>query len=114
MRVIGRLAMFVGSVTMAAAGTVMVGSAASADAPAGGCPSGFQLLSVATLAAQGYHLPALIDDPNVTLGNPNSEAWSQQPGNGDGYVCGRPEGNRTTSFGGPLYLFVDNQLPASS
>jgi hypothetical protein len=56
----------------------------------------------------------LIDNPNVDLGNPNSEAWNSQPGNGDGFVCGRPEGDRTTSFGGQLYLFVDNQLPASS
>ena len=113
MRVIGRLGKMCVSLALAA-GTVAAGAAASADTPVGGCPSGFQLLSVTSLSSEGYHLPALIDDPNVALGNPNSAGWPQQPGNGDGYVCGRAEGNRTTGFGGQLYLFVDNQLPVSS
>ncbi len=89
-------------------------SAASADTTVGSCPAGFQLLSVAALTAEGYHLPALIDNPDLVLGNSHSNAWVQQPGNGDGWVCARPEGNRTTAFGGPLYLFVDDQLPAAS
>ncbi len=112
MRSVVRLGMMVGSVMMTTAGLGAFGGPASAGAPVGGCPSGFQLLSVAALAGEGYEAPGLIDTGD--LGNPHSNAWNSQPGNGDGYVCGRPEGNRTTFFGGQLYLFVDNQLPASS
>ena len=111
-----RLGLAAASATLATTAGVMAAAAgvASADTPAGGCPAGFQLLSVSDLGVEGYHLPALVDDPGVALGNPQSSAWVQQPGNGDGWVCARPEGNRTTSFGGPLYLFVDDQLPAPS
>ena len=111
-----RLGLASASVTLATTASVVASTttAASADAPAGGCPAGFQRLSVATLTAEGYHVPALIDNPNLVLGNTHSNAWIQQPGNNDGWVCALPEGNRTTSFGGPLYLFVDDQLPASS
>jgi hypothetical protein len=114
MRIVGRVGILVGSAALATAATVVFGGPASASVVESGCPAGYQLLSVTTLTADGYHVPALIDNPSVDLGNPNSEAWNSQPGNGDGFVCGRPEGNRTTSFGGPLYLFVDNQLPASA
>ena len=92
-------------------------SAASADPPPGGCPTGYQLLSVATLSAQGYMVPALIDSPTsgvVGHGQGNGASWVQQPGNGDGFVCGRALGNQVTPWGGQLYDFVDNQLPASS
>jgi hypothetical protein len=114
MRIVNRAGMMVGAAALATAATVVFVGPAAASVAVSGCPAGYQLLSVPTLTADGYHLPALIDDPNVDLGNPNSKAWNSQPGNGDGFVCGRPEGNRTTSFGGQLYLFVDNQLPASS
>lgn len=113
MRIVGRVGIMVGSAALATAATVVSVGPASASVVGSGCPAGFQLLSVTTLTAEGYE-PALIDNPSVDLGNPNSHAWNSQPGNGDGFVCGRAEGNRTTSFGGPVYLFVDNQLPASS
>jgi hypothetical protein len=114
MRIVRRVGMLVGSAALATAATVVCAGPASASEAVSGCPAGYQLLSVTTLTADGYHVPALIDNPDVNLGNPNSEAWNSQPGNGDGFVCGRPEGNRTTSFGGQLYLFVDNQLPSAS
>ncbi len=90
----------------AAAGFTSVGGA-SAAAPANGCPAAFQLLSVPVLAAEGYHVPALVDSPTSGIRS------FGQPGNGDGWVCGLQLGNRLTSFGDPLYNFVDNQLPAS-
>ena len=77
---------------------------AAAGPPANGCPTGYQLLSVATLTAEGYQVPALVDSSSFhSFG---------EPGNGDGLVCGVQLGNRTTSFGQPVYNFIDNQLPA--
>jgi hypothetical protein len=110
-----RLGLAAASATLATTAGVVTSAAtaASADTQVGSCPAGFQLLSVVALTAEGYHLPALIDNPDLVLGNPHSNAWLQQPGNNDGWVCALPEGNRTTSFGGQLYLFVDDQLPAS-
>lgn len=81
---------------------------ASAAAPITGCPVAYQLLSVATLTAEGYHVPAQVDSPTSGVRSYG------EPGNGDGWVCAAPIGNRLTSFGGQVYNFVDNQLPASS
>jgi hypothetical protein len=80
---------------------------AFADPPANGCPAGYQLLSVSALSAQGYKVPALVDSPTSGIRS------FGQPGNGDGWVCGVQLGNRLTPFGGPLYNFTDNTLPAS-
>jgi hypothetical protein len=74
-------------------------------------------MSVATLSAQGYLVPAEVDNPAsgvVGHGSGNGQAWVQQPGNGDGWVCGRELGKQLTPWGDPLYDFIDNQLPAST
>ena len=78
--------------------------------PSSGCPDGFALLNVAVLTAEGYHAPQIVD----TAPPGNNSSWGSAGGNNDGWVCGRPKGNQTTSFGGPLYLFLDNQLPAAT
>lgn len=90
------------------AGLLSTATVAFAAPPSNGCPAGYQLLSVATLTSQGYHIPAEVDSPTsgvLSFG---------QPGNGDGAVCGVKLGNQLTSFGLPIYNFIDNQLPASS
>jgi hypothetical protein len=59
-----------------------------------------------TLTEEGYHAPALVDSSTsgvLSFG---------QPGNNDGAVCGVQLGNQLTSFGLPVYNFIDNQLPA--
>ncbi len=90
-----------------ALGAVMGGETAQAAAPSGGCPVGYQRLTVDSLTAQGYGVPGLVDDPS-------SGIWSfGQPGNGNGFVCARQMGNRVTHFGGPYYNFLDDGLPAS-
>ncbi len=86
---------------------VLHGSPASAAPPATGCPRGFDLLSVADLAALGYHVPGIVDDPANTYG------IGHQPGNGDGLVCARLLGKVDKTTGQPLYEFVDNTLPSS-
>lgn len=83
-----------------------VGVAAAAP-PSNGCTPGYQLLVVAELTAQGYRVPALVDDP--TSGVPSFG----RPGNGDGLICARKLGNQLTPFGAPIYNFMDNGLPAS-
>lgn len=99
-----------------AAGPVLTLEAAQAAPPGDGCPRGFDLLSVQTLTADGYRLPALIDDPTSGVvgqeGQGEGNAWIGQPGNGDGWICGRHLGKQLTPLGLPLYLFIDNQLPA--
>ena len=65
-----------------------------------------ELLSVAELLTTGYRIPARIDDPTSGI------KTFGRPGNGDGLVCGVPVGNQTTQ-GLQLYMFFDNQLPAS-
>lgn len=90
------------------AGLLSSARVAYADPPSNGCPAGYELLSVATLTSQGYQLPAKIDDPTSGIRS------FGQPGNGDGAVCGVVLGNRLTSFGLPIYNFIDNQLPSSS
>lgn len=82
-----------------------IGSAGAQSAPEG-CPKGYQVLVVSELTLQGYQVPAQMDDPNsgfLSFG---------QPGNGDDRVCAQEIGHQTTSFGGQLYQFWDNVLPA--
>ena len=78
---------------------------ASAAPPSNGCPSGYRLLAISDLLAVGpYHVPGLVDDPTsgvLSFG---------RPGNGDGYVCGVPLGDKQTPFGGQVYNFFDNTL----
>jgi hypothetical protein len=112
-----RLTPVIALLVAAAAGAMSAAAPALAAPPPNGCPAGYQLLSVATLSAQGYKVPALVDSPTGGLvghGPGNGASWVQQPGNGDGLVCGRPLGNQVTPWGGQLYDFVDNQLPAST
>lgn len=92
---------------VAAATFTSVGGAGAA-APTNGCSASSQLLSVAELTAEGYHVPALVDSPTSGI------LSYGKPGNGDGWVCGHQIGRKLTSFGDPLYGFTDNQLPASS
>ena len=94
-----------GALGATTAGTLLTGSAFAA-APTNGCPAGYQLLYVPTLTAEGYHAPALVDSPTSGVRS------FGQPGNGDNYVCGVQLGNQLTSFGQPVYNFLDNQLPA--
>jgi hypothetical protein len=98
-----------------AVGVALSGGPAQAAAPSNGCPSGYQLLSVPTLTAEGYKVPALIDSPTsgvVGEGPGVGNGWIGQPGNGDDWVCGVQLGNQLTPFGLPVYNFIDNQLPA--
>lgn len=88
------------------AGAAAVALPASATPPSNGCPAGFQLLSVADLGAQGYQVPAKLDDPSTGLRS------FGRPGNGDGYVCGVPLGNQTTPWGSPIYTFLNDTLRA--
>jgi hypothetical protein len=100
-----------------AAGAALAAGTARADVSqtpvATACPAGYELLSVASLEAAGpYILPRRVD----TAGNNN------------GYVCGLalPDSVRDArcmAFGGnscnlaqlglPIYLFVDDDNPAS-
>jgi hypothetical protein len=98
----------IASLAVGAAGTVLAAAPALAAPPANGCPRGYQLLSVQTLTAEGYKVPALVDSPTSGLRS------FGQPGNGDGWVCGVQLGNQLTPVGLPVYNFIDNQLPASS
>jgi hypothetical protein len=81
---------------------------ALAAPPSNGCPRGFEFLSVATLTAEGYHVPALVDSPTSGF-----VSFGQHPGNGDGWVCGVRLGNQLSPRGTPIYEFIDDQLPAS-
>jgi hypothetical protein len=103
------------ALAVAAAGTVLTAAPALAAPPSTGCPAGYQLLSVQTLTAEGYKVPALIDSPTsgvVGEGPGTGQGWVGQPGKGDGFVCGVKLGNQLTPFGLPVYNFIDNQLPA--
>jgi hypothetical protein len=66
-------------VAAAAAESALTGAAAIAAPPSSGCPRGFQVLSVQTLTAAGYKVPALIDDPASGVvgqeGQGNGKAW---------------------------------------
>lgn len=80
---------------------------AKADTSSNGCPTGYQLLSVATLTSEGYRVAAEVDSPTSGV------LSYGQPGNGDGSVCGVRLGNRLTHFGLPFFNFIDDTLPAS-
>jgi hypothetical protein len=98
-----------------AAGSLLAAASALAAAPSNGCPSGYQLVSVPTLTAQGSRVPALVDSPSsgvVGEGPGVGRGWIGQPGNGDGWVCAVQLGNQLTPFGLPVYNFIDNQLRA--
>lgn len=99
------------AITAAVAAAVLgVSTRAAADPPTNGCATenranevdhGMLYLSVAVLTASGYRAPGIIDD-------------TANGGNGDGFVCGVPQGNQTTPRGTQLYFFSDNVLgPAS-
>ena len=104
-----RIRMGLAVIAVSAGGAIaFTATAANASPPAGGCPPGYDVMSVDALAAQGYHLPALVDD-STTAG----VGFGHQPGNGDGFVCGQPLGNRLTPAGRQLYDFRDNTLPSS-
>ena len=86
---------------------VLFSSAAHADIPDnGGCAPGVLHLNVGLLAGEGYHIPGLVDSRYSGILTRN------QPGNGDGWVCGVVRGSQLTSFGLPVYEFSDNNLPA--
>lgn len=93
-------------VLVAALFTAGAATPANARPPSGGCPSGFKVLSVPALTVQGYQMPARVDDPNsgvLSFG---------RPGNGNGSVCGvELGGGLVTDWGGPVYNFMDDQLP---
>lgn len=85
-------------------GLLLGGASSFAAAPSNGCPSGYRLLSVVSLSEQGYQVPAKVDAPDGGISSYG------KPGNGDGWVCARQLGNRTWQ-NGPIYNFIDNQLP---
>jgi hypothetical protein len=88
----------------ATASAVAVLAAPAQAGGASGCPTGYDLLSVAALAELGYQVPTLVDDPA-------SGARSfGQPGNGNGWVCAVPLGNRTFGAGLQIYNFLDDTL----
>jgi hypothetical protein len=95
------------AITAAVAAAVLgVSTEAAAGPPTNGCATenrtsevdhGMLYFAVADLAALGYRVPGIIDDP-------------ANGGNGDGFVCGVPQGNQTTPRGTQLYFFSDNVL----
>ncbi|HEX6324934.1 MAG TPA: hypothetical protein VFZ72_00050 [Jiangellaceae bacterium] len=70
------------------------------------CPDGFELASVTALVSAGYVVAGSIDDPSSGV-----ESYGR-PGNGNGWLCTRAMGNKTTHFGGQYYLFTDDGLRA--
>lgn len=88
---------------LASAATCLAASAAVA-APASSCPEGYELLEVAPLHDAGYRVPDQVDDPSSGV-----QSYGR-PGNGDGWVCGVPLGNKKTPWGGQVYNFMDNTL----
>jgi hypothetical protein len=75
---------------------------AQADPPDTGCPTSYTVMAVADLAPQGYQVPGMVDDPTSGI-----KSYGR-PGNGDGLVCAKAIGPQTTSWGGQLYEFWDN------
>jgi hypothetical protein len=72
-----------------------------------GCPAGSEALRVADLAPFGYRLPAIIDA-------------TQNGGNGDGIVCGKPFTPQEQAARFPngtrvpvIFNFRDNYLPSA-
>jgi hypothetical protein len=70
------------------------------------CPDGFELASVTAMVSAGYVVAAGVDDPSSGV-----ESYGR-PGNGNGWLCTRAMGNKTTHFGGQYYLFTDDGLRA--
>jgi hypothetical protein len=93
-------------VGVAAATSCLLATPALAAPLSDGCPAGYDLLSVAVLAPQGYRVPGQVDDPNSGVRSFGSL------GNGDGWVCAVALGSRTTPWGGQIYNFWDNTLQA--
>lgn len=84
----------------------LVGTPPAQASPDLSCPAGYDLAVVAELVAAGYHVAPSVDDPSSGI-----ETFGRA-GNGNGLICIRPLGNRTTHFGGPYYLFTDDGLRA--
>ncbi len=91
---------------LAASGTALLTVAAPAQAQAAPlvCPTGFESAPVSDLAAAGYWVALLVDDPASGVQSYGRAA------NGNGFICLRAMGNRTTHFGGQYYLFTDDGL----
>ena len=92
-------------VSLLAAALTSITSAGATPAD-NGCPQGYEVLAVADLAPQGYQVPGMVDDPSSGITSFGSA------GNGDGLVCAKAIGQQTTTWGGQLYQFWDNTLPA--
>jgi hypothetical protein len=88
---------------LASAATCFAATAAVA-APSSSCPEGYDLLNRQVLHDAGYRVPDQVDDPTSGV-----QSFGR-PGNGDGWVCGVPLGNKTTPWGGQVYNFWDNTL----
>jgi hypothetical protein len=96
-----RLAWFL-AVTIGTAGMIGLIPMTAAAVPVSGCPSGYELRSVESLAATGnVPLPGIID----------------AAGNGDGYVCAHPLPDAVCIAHGydpclveTVYEFKDNRL----
>jgi hypothetical protein len=71
-----------------------------------GCPAGYSVMAVADLEPQGYQVPRAVDDPTSGV-----KSFGHL-GNGDGLICAQEIGHHTTPWGGQLYQFWDNTLPA--
>lgn len=93
-----------------AAATLLAAAFQSTVAPAHAtdvrCPDGFDLASVTALVSAGYVVAGSVDDPSSGV-----ESYGR-PGNGNGWLCTRAMGNKTTHFGGQYYLFSDDGLRA--
>ena len=102
-----RVVRAVTAVTLGCGLTLAATVPAAAEPPSDGCPPGYRLLAISDLLALGpYHVPSVVDDPSsgvLSFG---------QPGNGDGFVCGVPLGDKQTPWGSQVYNFFDNTLRA--
>lgn len=85
----------------------LTGPTAAQAATALDCPAGFDLAVVDDLVSAGYFVAPVVDDPAS-----GAETFGR-PGNGNGQICIRQMGNRTTHFGGPYYLFTDDGFRSS-
>ncbi len=99
-----RIVSMLGASALAA---TMTGLPSATASPGPDCPAGFELASAAELVEAGYVVASAVDDPTSGV-----ETFGR-PGNGNGLICIRQMGNRTTHFGGPYYLFTDDGLRSS-
>jgi hypothetical protein len=90
----------------AAAASAVALPAAHAGPQQTGCPNGYTVMAVADLAPDGYLVPGLVDDPTTGV-----KSFGRL-GNNDGFICAQAIGHQTTPWGGQLYQFWDNTLPA--